>query len=69
MSRLDVSVIEDQVVRLISLAEAAAERSEWLQSLDYASQALTADPRRTAAAELVGNARARLSAVPALPAG
>lgn len=66
MTRLEAPVTEDQIVRLISLAESAAERSEWLQSLDYASQALTADPRRTAAAELVGNARARLSAVRAV---
>ena len=63
MLALAASGVEDQVSRLISLAEEAAQRSDWLASLDYASQALTGDATRTDAAVLVGAARARLGAV------
>ncbi len=45
---------------MIALAEAAGASAQWLEALDYASQALAADPSQTAAAALVGTARQRL---------
>jgi class 3 adenylate cyclase len=48
---------------LISLAEAAAARSQWLEALDLAAQALAADPGQTSAAALVGTARQQLGSL------
>jgi class 3 adenylate cyclase/tetratricopeptide (TPR) repeat protein len=47
----------------MSLAEAAADGSRWLDAMDYASQVLAADPTQSAAAALVGTARQNLGAI------
>ena len=48
---------------LISLAQAAAARAQWLDALDLAAQALAADPADADAAALVGVARQRLGSL------
>jgi class 3 adenylate cyclase/tetratricopeptide (TPR) repeat protein len=48
---------------LISLAQAAAARSQWLDALDLAAQALASDPELADAAALVGVARQRLGSL------
>jgi class 3 adenylate cyclase len=45
------------------LAQAAGASRRWLEALDYASQALAADPTQTAAAALVGTARMHLGTI------
>jgi class 3 adenylate cyclase/tetratricopeptide (TPR) repeat protein len=57
------SVGAAEVAQLISLAKEAEADGRWLDALDYASQALSADPGQTAAAALVGAARRRLGTV------
>lgn len=55
--------IGERVADLISLAEEAGARARWLEALDYASQALAADPSQAGAAALVGTARQRLGTI------
>jgi class 3 adenylate cyclase/tetratricopeptide (TPR) repeat protein len=55
--------LQESVAELISRAEAAGASARWLEALDYASQALAADPGQTAAAVLVGTARQRLGSI------
>src|SRR5437764_3692286 len=52
-----------QVRELITRAQAAVARARWLEALDFASQALAADPYQSEAAVLVGTARQRLGAI------
>jgi class 3 adenylate cyclase/tetratricopeptide (TPR) repeat protein len=47
----------------MSLAEAAAAGSRWLEAMDYAAQVLSADPTQSAAAALVGTARQHLGTI------
>jgi class 3 adenylate cyclase/tetratricopeptide (TPR) repeat protein len=47
----------------MSLAQAAGASERWLDALDYASQALAADPSQAAAAVLVGTARKHLGTI------
>jgi class 3 adenylate cyclase len=46
--------------KLVSLAQAAAARAQWLDALDLAAQALAADSGQAVAAALVGTARRQL---------
>jgi class 3 adenylate cyclase/tetratricopeptide (TPR) repeat protein len=59
----EVEGIEERVADLISLAEASAASARWLDTLDYASQALAANPGASRAAVLVGTARQRLGSI------
>jgi class 3 adenylate cyclase/tetratricopeptide (TPR) repeat protein len=49
--------------RLVSLAQAAAARAQWLDALDLAAQALAADSGQAVAAALVGTARRQLRSI------
>jgi class 3 adenylate cyclase/tetratricopeptide (TPR) repeat protein len=52
-----------QVRELITRAQDAVAGARWLEALDFASQALAADPHQSEAAVLVGTARQRLGAI------
>jgi class 3 adenylate cyclase len=52
-----------QVTNLMSRARASVARSQWLDALDFAAQALAVDPGHTDAAIIVGTARRQLAAL------